>query len=136
MKNPAGSYLNAQGSVANANDCDFVIQHWTDNDGGSSFKLTEYVNENVAVSVSNLKWATKYFGESVHVPAGVDAYIITGAADGYVTNFSYSYDGTYVKEAPVVSYADGKVSATATAYIDAYRDCIDYYVGCDIHSSK
>ena len=82
LRHPEGNYLNSQGSVAVD---DFVIKHWNDNDNGSSFKLTEYVNENVTVSVSNLKWATKYFGESVHVPAGVEAYIITGAADGYVT---------------------------------------------------
>ena len=85
MKNPAGNYLNAQGSVANASNCNFVINHWSDNDGGSSFLLTEYVDEDVTVNVSEAGWATKYFAESVHVPAGVNAYIITGAADGYVT---------------------------------------------------
>ena len=85
MKNPAGNYLNAQGSVANASNCDFVIKHWSDNDGGSSFFLTEYVDEDVTVNVSEAGWATKYFAESVHVPTGVNAYIITGAADGYVT---------------------------------------------------
>lgn len=85
LKNPAGNYLNAQGSVANASNCDFVINHWGDNDGGSSFFLTEYVDEDVTVNVSELGWATKYFGESVHVPAGVNAYIITGAEDGWVT---------------------------------------------------
>ena len=85
MKNPAGKYLNAQGSVANADDCDFVINHWTDNDGGSSFFLTEYVDADVTVAVSEFGWATKYFGESVHVPAGVNAYIITGTNElGYV----------------------------------------------------
>ena len=76
LRHSNGNYLNSQSNV---------IMHWYDNDNGSSFKLTEYANENVAVSVSELKWATKYFAESVHVPAGVNAYIITGAADGYVT---------------------------------------------------
>ena len=77
LRNPNGNYLNSQSNV---------IKHWNDNDNGSSFKLTEYVNENVAVSVSNLNWATKYFGESVHVPAGVEAYIITGVNEfDYVT---------------------------------------------------
>ena len=86
LKNPAGNYLNSQGSVANASNCNFVINHWSDNDGGSSFFLTEYVDEDVTVTVSEeAGWATKYFAESVHVPAGVNAYIITGAADGYVT---------------------------------------------------
>ena len=78
LKNPAGNYLNSQGKVANANDCDFVINHWSDNDGGSSFLLTKYFDADVTVAVSELGWATKYFGESVHVPAGVNAYIITG----------------------------------------------------------
>ena len=85
MKNPAGNYLNAQGSVANASNCDFVINHYEKNDGGSSFFLTEYVAENVTVEVSAAGWATKYFAESVHVPAGVDAYIITGVEDGWIT---------------------------------------------------
>ena len=85
MKSSKGQYLNSQGSKANATQCDFVIKHWTANDGGSSFFLTEYVDEDVTVNVSELGWATKYFGESVHVPASVNAYIITGAADGYVT---------------------------------------------------
>ena len=85
MKNPAGNYLNAQGSVANASNCNFVINHWSDNDGGSSFFLTEYVDEDVTVNVSEAGWATKYFAESVHVPAGVNAYIIAGAEDGWIT---------------------------------------------------
>ena len=82
LRHPEGNYLNSQGSGA-LND--FVIKHWNDNDNGSSFFLTEYVDEDVTVNVSELGWATKYFGESVYVPAGVNAYIITGAADGYVT---------------------------------------------------
>ena len=76
LRHPQGNYLNSQSNA---------INHWYDNDNGSSIKLTEYVDEDVTVSVSDLNWATKYFGESVHVPAGVNAYIITGAADGYVT---------------------------------------------------
>ena len=76
LRHPQGEYLNSQGGK---------IQHWYDNDNGSSFLLTEYVDEDVTVNVSEAGWATKYFAESVHVPAGVNAYIITGAADGYVT---------------------------------------------------
>ena len=76
LRHSNGNYLNSQSNV---------IMHWYDNDNGSSFKLTEYANENVAVSVSELNWATKYFGESVHVPAGVEAYIITGVEDGWIT---------------------------------------------------
>ena len=82
LRHPEGNYLNSQGS---ARLDDFVIKHWNDNDNGSSFFLTEYVDEDVTVNVSNAGWATNYFAESVHVPAGVNAYIITGAADGYVT---------------------------------------------------
>ena len=85
MKNPDGNYLNAQGSKATASECNFVINHWQNNDGGSSFFLTEYVDEDVTVNVSVAGWATKYFGESVHVPAGVNAYIITGAENGWIT---------------------------------------------------
>ena len=76
LRHSNGNYLNSQSNV---------IMHWYDNDNGSSFLLTEYVAEDVTVTVSELGWATKYFAESVHVPAGVNAYIITGAADGYVT---------------------------------------------------
>ena len=76
LRYPEGNYLNSQSNV---------INHWWDNDNGSSFLLTEYVDEDVTVNVSEAGWATKYFAESVHVPAGVNAYIITGAADGYVT---------------------------------------------------
>ena len=76
LRYPQGDYLNSQGNV---------INHWYDNDNGSSFLLTEYVDEDVTVTVSELGWATKYFAEPVHVPASVNAYIITGVADGYVT---------------------------------------------------
>ena len=76
LRYPQGKYLNSQSNV---------INHWGDNDNGSSFLLTEYVDEDVTVNVSEAGWATKYFAESVHVPAGVNSYIITGAADGYVT---------------------------------------------------
>ena len=82
LRHPEGKYLNSQGSVSLD---DFVIKHWGDNDNGSSFFLTEYVDEDVTVAVGELGWATKYFGESVHVPSGVNAYIITGAENGYVT---------------------------------------------------
>ena len=76
LRYPQGNYLNSQGNV---------INHWGANDNGSSFLLTEYVDEDVTVTVSELGWATKYFAESVHVPAGVNAYIVTGAKDGWIT---------------------------------------------------
>ena len=76
LRYPNGDYLNSQSNV---------INHWYDNDNGSSFLLTEYVDEDVTVNVSEDGWATKYFGESVHVPAGVNAYIITGVENGWIT---------------------------------------------------
>ena len=76
LRNPQGEYLNSQSNV---------INHWWDNDNGSSFLLTEYVDEDVTVNVSEAGWATKYFAESVHVPAGVNAYIITGVENGWIT---------------------------------------------------
>ena len=76
LRYPKGNYLNSQGNV---------INHWYDNDNGSSFLLTEYVDEDVTVTVSELGWATKYFAEPVHVPAEVNAYIVTGAKDGWIT---------------------------------------------------
>ena len=76
LRNPQGNYLNSQSNV---------INHWYDNDNGSSFLLTEYVDEDVTVNVSEAGWVTKYFAESVHVPAGVNAYIVTGAENGWIT---------------------------------------------------
>ena len=76
LRHPQGNYLNSQSNV---------INHWGDNDNGSSFLLTEYVDEDVTVNVSEAGWATKYFAESVHVPAGVNAYIVTGAESGWIT---------------------------------------------------
>ena len=76
LRYPNGDYLNSQSNV---------INHWYDNDNGSSFFLTEYVDEDVTVNVSEAGWATNYFGESVHVPAGVNAYIITGVENGWIT---------------------------------------------------
>ena len=76
LRHSNGNYLNSQSNV---------INHWYDNDNGSSFLLTEYVDEDVTVTVSELGWATKYFAESVHVPAGVKAYIVTGAENGWIT---------------------------------------------------
>ena len=76
LRYPQGNYLNSQSNV---------INHWGANDNGSSFLLTEYVDEDVTVNVSEAGWATKYFAESVHVPAGVNAYIVTGAESGWIT---------------------------------------------------
>ena len=76
LRHPDGKYLNSQSNV---------IKHWDDNGNGSSFYLTEYVDEDVTVNVSELGWATKYFGESVYVPADVNAYIITGVENGWIT---------------------------------------------------
>ena len=85
LRYPQGNYLNSQGGDAGEGTCDFVIKHWQYNDNGSSFFLTEYVDEDVTVNVSELDWATNYFAESVYVPAGVNAYIITGVENGWIT---------------------------------------------------
>ena len=83
LRYPEGHYLNTQSQGSESLD-DFIINHWSDNDNGSSFCLTEYVDEDVIVVVSEAGWATKYFGESVYVPAGVNAYIITGVENGWI----------------------------------------------------
>ncbi len=68
------NYLNAQ---------DGIIKHWNDNDNGSSFFLTEYSAEEVAtVEVSAANYATLFLGEPVYIPAGVEAYVVSGAAEG------------------------------------------------------
>ena len=74
LKYPNGNYLNAQ---------DGVVAHWWDNDNGSSFFLDEY-NE-TEITVSDVEWATMYLNVPVYIPEGVIAYIVTGAANGYVT---------------------------------------------------
>ena len=74
LKYPNGNYLNAQNGV---------VAHWWDNDNGSSFFLDEY-NE-TEITVSDVEWATMYLNVPVYIPEGVNAYIITGVANGYVT---------------------------------------------------
>ena len=74
LKYPNGNYLNAQNGV---------VAHWWDSDNGSSFFLDEY-NE-TEITVSDVEWATMYLNVPVYIPEGVNAYIVTGAANGYVT---------------------------------------------------
>ncbi len=69
------NYINAQ---------DGIIKHWNDNDNGSTFFLTEYSDEEVAtVEVSAANYATLFLGEPVYIPAGVEAYVVSGAAEGW-----------------------------------------------------
>lgn len=74
LKYPNGNYLNAQNGA---------VAHWWDNDNGSSFFLDEY--SETEITVSDVEWATMYLNVPVYIPEGVNAYIVTGAANGYVT---------------------------------------------------
>ena len=75
FKNPSSNnYLNASGTTVN---------HYGDNDNGSSLFFTKYEERNITVSGAG--WATMYLNVPVYIPEGVNAYIVTGAANGYVT---------------------------------------------------
>ena len=74
LRYPNGNYLNAQGEGVN---------HYGNNDNGSSFFLTKYEETNVTVSSAG--WATMYLGYAVYVPENVNVYAVTGAENGYVT---------------------------------------------------
>ena len=69
----SNNYLNAQGDAVN---------HYSDNDNGSSMQLVVY-NE-VPVNLSN-GWATFYNNVKTMIPAGVEAYIVSGKDDTKAT---------------------------------------------------
>ena len=104
------NYLNAQGSAVN---------HWGDNDNGSTFFLTEYIDEDVAtIEVSALGYATLFLGEAVYVPAGVEAYVVSSAADGWahmeqVTGILPANTGVILKNAGNYTFtlAPARISA-------------------------
>ena len=104
------NYLNAQGSSVN---------HWHDNDNGSTFFLTEYIDEDVAtIEVSALGYATLFLGEAVYVPAGVEAYVVSSAADGWahmeqVTGILPANTGVILKNAGNYTFtlAPARISA-------------------------
>ena len=74
MKYPSSNtYLNAQGSA---------VASWDDNDNGSTFMLTEYVETPVEVSAAD--YATLYLGQATYIPEGVEVYAVTEVANGYV----------------------------------------------------
>jgi hypothetical protein len=78
LRHPEGNYLNSQGSISLD---DFVIKHWNDNDNGSSFFLTEYVE--IPVVVSEAGYSTLYLGQATYIPAEVEAYAVTSVENGY-----------------------------------------------------
>lgn len=81
LKYPTNNqYLNAQGNQANGEG---TVSAWTDNDNGSSLKLTEYVETEVVVSAAD--YATLYLGQATYIPEGVEVYIVTEAGAGSAT---------------------------------------------------
>lgn len=75
LKYPTNNtYLNAQGSA---------ISSWSDNDNGSSFLLTEFMEK--TVSISDLDYATLFLDYATYIPEGVEVYAVTEAVNGYAT---------------------------------------------------
>ena len=73
MKHPDNNnYLNAQGDQSNGLGC---INHYYDNDNGSSFFATEYKTHNVVVGEAG--YATLYLGSQVFIPETVEAYVVS-----------------------------------------------------------
>lgn len=73
LKYPNNSnHLNASGGK---------ISSWWDDDNGSSFFLTEYVE--IPVVVSEAGYSTLYLGQATYIPAEVEAYAVTGVENGY-----------------------------------------------------
>ena len=76
FKYPTNSnYLNAQGDQAKAEG---AIQHWSDNDNGSSLKVTPY--EEIDVVVGSEGYASLYLGSQVFIPESVEAYVVAEVA--------------------------------------------------------
>ncbi len=76
FKYPTNSnYLNAQGDQAKAEG---AIQHWSDNDNGSSIKVTPY--EEIDVVVGSEGYASLYLGSQVFIPETVEAYVVAEIA--------------------------------------------------------
>lgn len=72
LKYPNNSnHLNASGGK---------ISSWWDDDNGSSFFLTEYVE--IPVVVSEAGYSTLYLGQATYIPAEVEAYAVTGVENG------------------------------------------------------
>lgn len=74
-KKDSNNYLNANYGAAK-------LSHWASTDAGSTMFLTEYTETEVAVSDAG--FATLYLGHSTYLPEGVEAYIVTEIANGYV----------------------------------------------------
>ena len=78
MKYPTNdNYLNAQGDQSKGEGC---INHYHDNDNGSSFFATEYKTHNVVVGEAG--YATLYLGSQVFIPETVEAYVVSEVSNG------------------------------------------------------
>ena len=71
-------YLNA-----NAGEGHHKIEHWDDNDAGSSILLTEYKTYTLDITEDNV-YSTYYSDVNLLIPAGVEVYIATELASNYV----------------------------------------------------
>ena len=72
LQNPNGNYLNAQ----KAEDDEVgMVKHWTDNDNGSTFFVTEAGKE-YSITIGEVGYATYYSNYRLAIPTTVKAYII------------------------------------------------------------
>ena len=71
-------YLNA-----NAGADHHKIEHWDDNDAGSSILLTEYKTYTLNIAAENV-YSTYYSDVNLLIPADVEVYIATELASNYV----------------------------------------------------
>ena len=77
MKHPEkNQYLNM-----NVNSQGGVIEHWSDNDNGSSIFLTEY-NKEYSLNISVAQYATYYSQYRLAIPETVKAYVVAETTEG------------------------------------------------------
>ncbi len=72
----SNNYLNANYSASK-------LSHWASTDAGSTFFLSDYVED--VVTVSEAGWATMYLGYQAYIPEDVNVYAVTGVENGWVT---------------------------------------------------
>ena len=72
----SNNYLNANYKAGK-------LSHWASTDAGSTFFLSDYVED--VVTVSEAGWATMYLGYQAYIPEGVNVYAVTGVENGWVT---------------------------------------------------
>ena len=81
LQNPNSKYLNAQ----KAQDEEVgKVKHWTDNDNGSTFFITEYNKEYEVTIAQGITYGTYYSDYRLVIPNTVKAYIATELASNYV----------------------------------------------------